>query len=320
MKLQLLITLIFIIISLFGCGNSNTEDIALTLVFDQPLEDGKYPSYFKEFAMPFEAENCENNFLLKPIYFVRADIKRTEIESNAWYFKDIGTNTVEFSTNFLTQYFTDSITSKYLTSATKNKKTSIDSYLKSEDEVVFLYSEESEMDEYNGTPIYHVAKKIQKKIRETSCDNSSGKVIIIVNPQELLAVSSPIDSTEIIIPPPPTGDPCEISTVADGLDLKDDLLKIINTAIGYNKRDQIARATWKKYFDEMASVKMYLKPNQKSPEGMWESGDGANYLIDRLAYMNSITDVNITRLEYHLETKKISGMVIVECHNASEVQ
>lgn len=114
-------------------------------------------------------------------------------------------------------------------------------------------------------------------------------------------------------------DPCSQTTVADGLDLKDDLLKIVDTKRSYKERDQLARKTWEKYFDPMASITMYLNLKEKYP-AFWESGDGQNYLIDRLAYKSSITDINIIRIEYHKDSGKITAITTVECHNASEVQ
>jgi hypothetical protein len=309
---------------LFSCSNYPTEEVALTLVFDRPLLEGKYPSYFKEFAMPYNAENCEKAILFKPIYYVRADISRTEKESNAWYFKNIGENTVEFSTNFLTQFYTDSLVPQYLTRKSEDKNLNIDSYLNNKEDVVFIFSEESALDDYNGTPIIHTARKIQEMIKETACSNTGKKVTIIINPSELSHLEPEIvertdgeinsESHEI------KGDPCSQNTVTDGLDLKEDLMQIVDTKHTYKERDRLARETWKKYFDPMASVTFYVKANQKYPEGFFESGDGANYFIDRLAYMSSITNLNITRIEYHKDTPKISGIVIVECHNASEIQ
>lgn len=315
MKKHQFIVLVLLAFSLYSCSSEMTEDIGITLVFDKPLEEGKYPAYIKDFVMPFTIPNCEKNILLKPIYFVRADIKRTEVESNAWYFKDIGENTVEFSTNFLTQYFTDSLATKYLTSPTKNKSLSIKSYLKSEADVVLIYSEESDKDSFEGIPVYNTATRIQEVIKETSCNNAKNKVTVIINPK---ALESPETGGINALPITTIKNPCGANTVADGLDLKDDLLKIIDTKRGYKERDKLAKAIWSKYFDAMAAVTMYLKTNQQNPEGRWESGDGSIYLVDRLAYMNSITDINITRIEYHRDTKKITGITVVECHNASD--
>lgn len=322
--MKIFVLSILTLLLLISCTGYPTEEIALTLVFDKPLEDGKYPSYFKEFAMPYNAENCEKAILFKPIYYVRADISRTEKESNAWYFKNIGENTVEFSRNFLTQFYTDSLVPQYLTRKSEDKNLNIDSYLHNKEDVVFIFSEESALDDYNGTPVIHTARKIQELIKETSCSNTGKKVTIIINPSELADMEPEIvERTEEEIKSATDelkGDPCKQNTVTDGLDLKEDLLQIIDTKRTYKERDRLARETWKKYFDPMASVTFYIKANQKNPEGFFESGDGANYFIDRLAYMSSITEVNIIRIEYHNDTHKISGIVVVECHNASEIQ
>jgi hypothetical protein len=303
---------------------SDAVPIKLTLVFDEPIDEGKYPAYFKDIVMPFEQE-C-NDFILKPINVTRLDIGKAEVETNAWFFENTGDNTVEFSKGWLDHYFTDSLTNKYLTRKAARKSMSITSYLKDENPNVYIYSETTEVDEYMGYKVFTSAKDVNAAIQKNACTNNTKSAIVLINPKELLTITPPIQVEDNIegltetTRPLPSGDPCEAGTVSDGLNLKDDFLKIIDTKRSYSERDKIAKATWNKYFDDMASVKMYIKTNQKNPEGTWESGDGSLYLVDRLAYMSSITDINITRIEYHRETKKISGIVVVECHNASEIQ
>lgn len=316
-----LLTLFFTVFIVLSC--TEAEKIKLTLVIDTPLNEGKYPSYFKDIVTPFSLE-C-NDFLLKPINLTRLDIGKAEVETNAWFFENTGDNTVEFSKGWLDHYFTDSLVNTYATKKATRQVMSIDSYLKDENPNVYIYSETAEVDQYKGYEVYTSAKDINTAIQNNACANTNKEAIVLINPKELKSIAPPPPVEEIISTTsetslPPIKNPCEIGTVADGLDLKDDLLKIIDTKRSYTDRDKLARATWEKYFDKMASVQMYLKPEQKNPEGTWESGDGSLYLIDRLAYMSSITDVNITRIEYHRETKKISGMVVVECHNASEIQ
>lgn len=113
--------------------------------------------------------------------------------------------------------------------------------------------------------------------------------------------------------------PCNQQTTSKAVSLKEDLLQVINIQNSYKERDKLARIIWEKYFDEMATITKYHSSNQKHPD-YWESGDGANYFIDRLAYKNSIIDINIPRLEFHNKTGKITSMEIVECHNASQIQ
>ncbi len=321
-KIPLLITAI-ILLTMGSCG-CDTKPIPLTFVFDKPLNEGRYPDYFETITEPFKSEVCKNCFLLKPINVARIDIKKAPVETNAWYFEQMGDNTVEFSKNWLSQYYKDSLVIKHLTLPLKHtvSENAIDSYLSKEDVLTLIYSEESDKEFYNETPIYTSSKEVTGKIREGLCSSTYKEVVVIVNPSKLARITKPPQGDSL--PPIPEigdplpGDPCSKSTVPDGLDLKEDLLKIIDTKRTYKERDQIAKATWSKYFDEMASVEMYLKLEDKYPD-FWESGDGSGYLIDRLAYKSSITDINIIRIERHNDTGKISSMVVVECHNASEI-
>lgn len=320
-KILLISCLALVLSSCTSCTSFDREEHALTLVFDQPLVEGKYPSYFKGFSQPLSLESCEKDILFKPIYYVRADISRTEKESNAWYFKDIGENTVEFSTNFLKQYFSDSLVPNYLTKESKGKQVTINSYIKKKDDAVVIFSEESPLDEMEGVPILHTTREVSDKMKELSCNNPQKKITLLINPKELL-IEEPLppgipgsDGSE-----PPIDVPCSMNTVADGLDLKYDLLKVIDTSLSPLERDKLAKQVWTNYFDENAAIKMYLSSSQKFPEGFWESGKGSSYIINRLAYVGSITDLNIARIEYHRESKKISGLTIFECHNASEIQ
>ncbi|MEX0997621.1 MAG: hypothetical protein WDZ45_11270 [Flavobacteriaceae bacterium] len=317
MRLKLL--LISIPLFFISCGGEGTP-IPITFVFDQPLLEGKYPDYFKDITEPFSASECDKDILLKPINVTRLDIKKAPVEINAWYFEQMGDNTVEFSKNWLTQYFNDSLKAKHLTapSLRKANQDEIDSYLKKENILTLIFAENSDSETYNENTVYHSSKDIIAKIRESLCEDIFSEVVIFVNPSKLVSNNPPLPPTGEGDPPPGPDDPCQQNTVADGLDLKEAISEIIDTGKKPSERDKIARETWKKYFDENAAITMYLKPNQSSPEGFWESGDGAIYFIDRLAYMSSIIDVNITRIEYHRETKKISGITVVECHNASE--
>ncbi len=304
-----------------SCGDA--EPIKLTLVFDEALEEGKYPSYFKDIVTPFEQE-C-NDFLLKPINVTRLDIGKAEVETNAWFFENTGDNTVEFSKGWLDHYFSDSLTNNYLTKKATRESISINSYIKDKNPNVYIYSETAEVDEYEGHEVFTSAKDVNAAIQKNACGNTNKEAIVLINPKELRSIAPPlppeiIESGTTTGTATPPSSPCEANTVADGLDLKDDLLKIIDTKRSYSERDKLAKETWAKYFDKMAAITMYLKAGQKNPEGRWESGDGSVYLVDRLAYMSSITDVNITRIEYHRETKKISGITVVECHNSSDVQ
>ncbi|MGJ8743594.1 hypothetical protein [Polaribacter sp.] len=308
-----------IIFTFLSCGNE-TVSVPITFVFDKPLEEGKYPDYFKEIVTPFSANNCEFDYLMKPINVARLDIKKTPVETNAWYFEQMGDNTVEFSKNWLSQFYKDSIVDKHLTLPAKRvvSKKTIDSYLKKEEVLTLIYSEYSDGETYSEHTIFTSAKEISEQIKESICGNNYKEIIVLVNPSILSTTHAELLPEDETITTP-TQNPCNQKTTSKALELKDDLLKIIDTKKSAKERDFIAKEVWAKYFDKNASVKMYVNLNDKYPD-KWESGDGKNYLVDRLAYMSSIIDINITRVEFHRDTNKISSITTVECHNASEIQ
>ena len=115
-----------------------------------------------------------------------------------------------------------------------------------------------------------------------------------------------------------TTNPCKTTTISSGLDLKEDLVEIIDTKRSTSERIHLAEQVWNKYFDNDAYVAKYLHENDKNSE-IWEQGEAKEYFTSRLAIMKSIYDVNIFRIEYSKEDPtKISGIHIVECHNASQ--
>lgn len=308
-------TLLLFAIILASCS-SKREELALTFVLDTPISSEKYPTYFKDMVMPFKDASCETDFLLKPISFVRADIKRTEVESNAWHFAAVGDNTVEFSKGWLQQFFTDSLTPSFLKKTLGGRKIKLDSYLKKKDEVVILYSEESELDEYQGVPVFHTSKEVKSKIQETACSNTLKKVTVLINPSELSK-------------PPPSGtttggsetplNPCGVNTVASALDLKTKIEALVDVNQSDAERLQKAKEIWNTFFDPKAYVASYKDKNDENPD-VYNPGEGKQYFTSKLAVLESIHSVGIFRLETSKKSGKISGIHIVECHDASEVQ
>lgn len=310
------VLLLIIVLGTIAC-EAPRKNVALTLVLDEAIEEDKYPQYVKDMVMPFHKAECEMDFLLKPISFVRADIKRTEVESNAWHFENIGDNTVEFSSGWLQQYFTDSLTTPYLKQPKGGKELKLESYLKSKDNLVVLYSEESELDEYEGVPVLHTSKEVHSKITETACDNPSKKVVVLVNPREL----------EMMNPGPPkktggepvlTENPCGMETLADALELKSRIQAIIEVNQNDEQRLNKAEAVWREFFDDKAYVACYKSKGDNNPD-VYNPGEGIHYFTSRLAVLESIHDVAIFRLETSKKSGKISGMHIAECHDAKEL-
>lgn len=308
-----------ILLTFYSCGN-DTVSIPITFVLDKPLNEGKYPDYFKEITTPFSSNNCEFDYLMKPISVTRLDIKKASVETNAWYFEQMGDNTVEFSEIWLSQFFKDSLVDKHLTLPAKRviTKNTVDSYLKKEGVLTLIYSENSDNESYNESTIYTNAKEINEQIRANVCGSNYKEIVVLINLSNFSSKNTELLPIDEVVKTP-TKNPCNLQTTSKALNLKDDLLRIINTKKSYKERDVIAKQVWEKYFDKNASIKMYVNLNDKYPD-LWESGDGKNYLVNRLAYMSSIIDINITRVEFHRDTNKISSITTVECHNASEIQ
>tara|TARA_R110001583_G_scaffold43654_1_gene138815 strand:- start:645 stop:1625 length:981 start_codon:yes stop_codon:yes gene_type:complete len=111
--------------------------------------------------------------------------------------------------------------------------------------------------------------------------------------------------------------PCEQNTISSALDLQDDILKIIDAKLSSSERNEFAIDVWNKYFDEKAYVALYTSQTDNNPE-IWNPGQGKQYFTHRIAILESITNVNIFRVETSTQSGKISGIKLIECHNASE--
>lgn len=316
-KEHLLISVLYsICFLLMSCG-SDVDEIKLNLVFDKELEGDKYPSYLKDLVMPFEGE-CELDYLLKPINFIRRDIKKSEKESNAWYFKDFGDNTVEFSKGWLEFYFKDSLVDPYLKQKTKNRNIKLSTYLK-EDKSVYIFSEDAEIEVFEGYPIYTSAKDVHKAIKSGMCANKDGEVTILINPKEINSIEQPEEITEEVSETEESKNPCNQKTITTALDLKTDIKEIISLERDYSNRVALAKKVWSKYFSENAYVERHKYLGDQNQD-IWDPGQGRDYFINRLAILESITDINIFRIEKSKSNSKISGIFIIECHDSTELQ
>lgn len=328
---------VFIILTSFtitiGCvSNSKGIPVDIQVISDDfSIEENLAKSSISNFITPKLLE-CSEPIKLQP-----------QVTINRFSGKEAEELKIEFKKNFFQNLFEANIDEEkgrklledyeipkeWKTNNYQNSKNEIITYLRNLDEDVILLADK----EYDSIPnltnpiIFKNAEEYKSLLAQLYCENGNrpNKIVILYNLKSFHdnKIEYGTEETEEEIQSGSDeikGDPCTQNTVTDGLDLKEDLMQIIDTKRSYKERDRLARETWKKYFDSMASVTFYVKANQKYPEGFFESGDGANYFIDRLAYMSSITNVNITRIEYHKDTQKISGIVIVECHNASEIQ
>lgn len=164
-------------------------------------------------------------------------------------------------------------------------------------------------------------EELKKEIQKRLCDENVSSIIVKVsNEIEVGFVDDEPedvegDDDEITTPLPPN--PCKVSTVNNAEFLKDDLLKIIDASKSSYERKKIANEIWSKYFTKNAYVAQYLHRNDKNPN-LWNPGEGKMYFVNRLAVLESMTDINIFKIETSTQNGKISGIRIVECHNSSE--
>lgn len=125
-------------------------------------------------------------------------------------------------------------------------------------------------------------------------------------------------------PPPPPPDTtviggCTLPTVTDGLDLKQDMLQII-AAESINERVDLARQVYENYMSKNAIVERHKFVGDNNQD-VWDPGQGINYFTNRLATLESITDISIFRVDHSKkEPGKFSGIYVIECHDMQELQ
>lgn len=322
MKKAPLLLLLSILLLCNSCGG-DAVPVPITFVFDKALPQGKYPDYFKDITEPFSATQCDTDYLLKPINVARIDIKKAPVELNAWYFEQMGDNTVEFSKNWLSQFYKDSLMIDHLSKPTKKvvSDNALDSYLSKKEVLTLIFSEESYQEQYNDTPIYTSAKEVTSKIREELCSNSYTEIVVLVNPSQLASepqqVIEETDSDTTIEVVETYANPCDQPTTNKALDLNDAIAGIINTNATLTERLNKAENVWTTYCHPNAYVALYKQKNTESFD-VWNPGSGKNYFTNRLAILESIVSTAIFRVEF-ANDGKISGIHIIECQNANEL-
>ena len=219
-----------LLMSLFlsSCGDDRKE-ISLTFVFDKPINNSpKYPQYFEEITTPFNSEcsGSTTDVLMKPINVCRLDISNKEVETNAWHFKDMGDNTVEFSTLWLKQYYKDSLITPYITQSSV-KVPSIESWLDNNKDSIYVFAEDSNVKFFKGKQVFSNTKELNNKIKEVACKNVSGRIVVLVNPtlKKVIILPPTVSGSShsktknggssIVIPPPPPNPPKEKWSGAD---------------------------------------------------------------------------------------------------------
>jgi len=310
--------LIGLIISFFlTCCTDPAKPIPITFVFEEALTDEKYPDYFKEITTPFSATNCDEDYLLKPISVTRLDIKRAPVEINAWYFEQMGDNTVEFSKNWLSQYYKDSLVNKHLKLPAKRavNTNSLDKYLNKESALTLIFSEESDNDIYKEHKIFVSAKEITKHIRTNICNTKYNEVVVLVNPSKLKSKGTIFK--ENVVKSEEFANPCNEISTSKAIDLNNDIKKIISNNKTMVERLNFAEKVWDKYCHPNAYVALYKNKNKQSVD-VWDPGSGKNYFTNRLAVLESILSTAIFRVEMSKDGK-ITGIHIIECQNVNEL-
>jgi hypothetical protein len=160
---------------------------------------------------------------------------------------------------------------------------------------------------------------LRKKIQKLLCEGASN-IVIKINLEE----KSPTGGVQDTEKPSEGGEttaigPCSNPSLVELMSLRDELLQVIDTSSSMSERSVLAEQIWNKYFDSDAYVASYQHKEDKNPE-VWEPGEGREYFISRIAILKSITDITIFRVEYSKDDHKITGIKLIECHNASELQ
>lgn len=280
---HLLIAFLLLTLMMSGC-KSERKNQGITFVFDKPIseEPSRYPPYFKEIAVPYQAECAEIaiDFLPKPIKVIRLDISKKEVTTNAWYFEDIGDNTVDFTSTWLGEYFKDSIPPSYLSDPV-GLEISVESFIKKNQQNSFIYSEESDLKEYLGIPVFNSSTKLVDAMKAHACQNKEEKNYVLVNP-EMNEINSKDD--------PPTNASSNLTSIFNQIGKKElspdarlamiggqlDLFSSDANVKEFGKNGTLVGLTpVKDYFERIAFYrtleKIEITKTLKNPEGkVWE--------------------------------------------------
>lgn len=242
---------LIIIILLMASSCTDRKEVSLTFVLDHPVASNKYPEYIKDIATPFNSTELNKDILLKPINLTRLDISNKIVETNAWYFKDMGDNTVEFSKGWLEQYFKDSSITPYAIEPAV-RTASLDAWLAKISDSVFIYSESAETNEFKGKQVFTDAKQLNAKIQQTIIANPECKISIILNPKDLEIQAPPIAGTtepakETITSVTETQTTTNTASTISASSLEEYFQKLADPGIPYNNKTDLRNGVIK-YF------------------------------------------------------------------------
>jgi len=313
--------ILFILISMLilnvscGDGDGTTNFYELKVVFNQKLNKSKVDKVIPNNLLTLlnftkiedESKDCFGKYYVPRISFYRADLDREEKIEFPIAEMPIMMESIITPDELDNNYDASRIkTPKLLTIATK------------EDIVV-----ENDIDD--NTYVLNIYKDskddveaLKMKIIDALCAGAKNIKLIIQDdkkeggkPRGVEVVGTDRETVSI--------GPCKNPSLVELMPLRDELLQVIDTSSSMSERAVLAEQIWNKYFDSDAYVANYQHKDDKNPE-VWEPGEGREYFISRIAILKSITDITIFRAEYSKLDHKITGIKLIECHNASELQ
>ncbi len=292
MKIAYFILLTLIMIS---CNNQQ-EFIPITFVFEKPLHNQtKYPPYFYSIAEPFTTKCGEDKFdiLLKPIAVSRLDISNKEVATNAWYFEGMGENTVEFSKNWLSQYFKDTTVNAFLLEPTI-REASVEQFLFKNKESCLIYSEDSPEPTLYDLPVYSKPQPLKKAMEELICKKHPENIYVLIVSDTKLSLTD-------------TGG----SAVAGNLGSDNPFQPLIDHSKSDEERLAEIDGIITKYFTSTATVTEY-----GSNKTIVEPAMPARDYMNKIALFRTLERIEIMEAEKD-NSGKIWNIKVIEHHNTT---
>jgi hypothetical protein len=323
-QVNIIIILVSILLLNVSCdgGGESTNFYELKIVFNQKLNKSKIDKALPSnltFLLGFtkmedESKECFGKYYTPRISFYRADLDKEERIDFPIAEMPIMMESIITPDELDNNYDETRIkTPKLLTISTKGN-TVVENDIDDNTYVLNIYKDSKES-----------VGLLKAKIEDALCGGASSIKIIIQDDKKL---GVPIVGVQGGQKPTKEGldtketravGPCNNPSLVELMSLRNELLQVIDTSSSMSERSVLAEQIWNKYFDSDAYVANYQHKDDKNPE-VWEPGEGREYFISRIAILKSITDITIFRVEYSKDDHKITGIKLIECHNASELQ
>lgn len=310
--------LIFISNLFLSCETEKPEFPKFLFVLSNSIDNLKegdnLPNSIKTLIGYYEIEDedseCYQNVYAPEVEYYRVDLDKSEkagtpLSSSAKLQKSFGTLS---SVNLKEMYNIDlfKVTNIFVKSG-KGKDVKNKSY--KNPIKVNLFSNKTEL------------QKVRDEVKKQLCEGSSQIIFILENTPNLdeeITISTDVEKKDENVTTNAPQNPCNSKSISEASDLVFEAMQILDTSLDYDVRRENAKNIFKKYFDEQAYVAVYSDHKSKNPK-IWDTGEGVYYFVDRLAALESVNSISVFRAEFSKETGKISGIHIVECHNASEL-